>query len=153
MKLAKTSVKFIFAKKLPGGKNNLTKLKRNSVKLIENILYLESAICHNINIMFCGDSEIKEYNRKYLGHDYETDIITFRYDDETVESDILISLDSVKRNATKYGTSFENEIFRVIIHGVLHICGYEDYDKAGKIKMRKKENKYLKLKDVLQQNT
>jgi rRNA maturation RNase YbeY len=145
--LTNTSVKFIFAKKLPDGITSLSEFKKNTVKLINDVFSLENGICHNLNLLFCGDDKIVEYNRKYLNHDYETDVITFRYQDETVDSDMLISVDTVKRNAEKYGTDFKCEINRVIIHGVLHICGYEDKDAAGKIKMRKKENKYLKLID------
>jgi len=143
--LGNTSVKFIFAKKLPEGILPATEFKKNAVKLINDVFSLENGICHNLNLLFCGDDRIIEYNRKYLNHDYETDVITFRYQDDTVDSDMIISTDTVKRNAEKFGTDFMCEIYRVIIHGVLHICGYEDKDTAGKIKMRKKENKYLKL--------
>lgn len=143
--MTKTSVNFIFAKKLPGGSTSITKFKKNTVKIINDVFSLENAICHNINLLFCDDDRIVEYNRQYLNHDYETDIITFRYQDENVDSDIIISVDTVKRNAVKYKTDFKHEMYRVIIHGVLHLCGYDDKDTAGKIKMRKKENKYLKL--------
>lgn len=143
--MTKTSVNFIFAKKLPGGRTSITKLKKNTVKIINDVFSLENCICHNINLLFCDDNRIVEYNRQYLNHDYETDIITFRYQDEYVDSDIIISVDTVKRNASKYKTDFKHEMYRVIIHGVLHLCGYDDKDTAGKIKMRKKENKYLKL--------
>jgi rRNA maturation RNase YbeY len=147
--LAGTSVKFIFRKKLPEENFYTAEFKKNTTKLVNVVLKSENGVCDSVNVLFCGDEEITEYNRKYLGHDYETDIITFRYDDVKVESDMIISLDTVKRNAGTYGTGFEKEIFRVIIHGVLHICGYEDKSRSGKLKMRKKENKYLKLTDVL----
>lgn len=149
MNLAAASVKFFFNKKIPETDINSAEFKKIAVKIVNAVLKHEKGVCDKLNILFCGDEEIKEYNRKYLGHDYETDIITFRYDDDAVESDMIISLDTVKRNAGKYRCGFRKEVFRVIIHGVLHICGSEDYSRAGKLEMRKKENKYLKLKDVL----
>lgn len=145
--MANTSVKFIFDKKLSDGNISLIEFKKVAVKLINDVFSLENSICNNMNLFFCGDDKIIEYNRKYLNHDYETDVITFRYQDETVDSDMIISVDTVKRNAGKYGTDFMSEMYRVIIHGALHVCDYDDKDKAGKIKMRKKENKYLKLID------
>lgn len=149
MNLAGTSVKFIFKKKLPEDNLNSAEFRINTIKLVNEVFKQENGVCDRLNILFCGDKEITEYNRKYLGHDYETDIITFRYDDDVIESDMIISIDTVKRNAGKYGAGFQTEIFRVIIHGVLHICGYEDGTTPEKLKMRKKENKYLKLTDVL----
>jgi len=149
MNLPGTSVKFIFKKKLPEVNLNSVEFKKNTVKIVNTVLKHESGVCDNLNILLCGDEEIKEYNCKYLGHEYETDIITFRYEDDLIESDMIISLDTVRRNAVKYGSGFRKEIFRVIIHGVLHICGYTDDTRSGKLKMRKKENKYLILTDVL----
>ena len=122
MNLAGTSVKFIFKKKLPEDNLNSAEFRINTIKLVNEVFKQENGVCDRLNILFCGDKEITEYNRKYLGHDYETDIITFRYDDDVIESDMIISLDTVKRNAGKYGAGFQTEIFRVIIHGVLHIC-------------------------------
>ncbi|MBN1634460.1 MAG: rRNA maturation RNase YbeY [Ignavibacteria bacterium] len=143
--MADTSVKFIFGKKISDEITAVTKFKKNTIKLINDVFSLENGMCHNLNLLFCGDDTIIEYNKKYLNHDYETDVITFRYEDETIDSDMIISIDTVKRNAEKYGTDFTCELYRVIIHGVLHLCGYDDKEKSEKIKMRKKENKYLKL--------
>lgn len=93
---------------------------------------------------FCSDSEIRKINAEFLGHDYETDIITFRYDDDSiVESDMMISLETVNRNSLKYKNSFIFEAYRVIIHGVLHLCGYEDDTRSKRLKIRTKENIYL----------
>ncbi|MCU0373365.1 MAG: rRNA maturation RNase YbeY [Ignavibacteria bacterium] len=104
----------------------------------------ESEIVDIINLKFCSDMEIREINREYLGHDYETDIITFRYDEERfTESDIIISVETVNRNSKKYKNSFIREIYRVVAHGMLHLCGFEDDTRVKKQKMRIKENFYL----------
>ena len=98
-----------------------------------------------INILFCNDKTITEYNKKYLKHNYETDIITFKYNEEDcVESDIIISMESVQRNSFTFKSTFLNELFRVVIHGILHLGGMEDSTKSQKLNMRKKENFYLK---------
>ena len=80
-----------------------------------------------IAYVFCDDAKILEVNRQYLGHDYYTDIITFDYcDDDKLSGDIFISLDTVKSNSVIYGTDYYDELTRVIIHGILHLCGYKD---------------------------
>lgn len=80
-----------------------------------------------VGYMFVSDEKILEVNREYLGHDYYTDIITFDYDENgTVSGDMFISVDTVRTNAVQYAPSFEREMHRVIIHGVLHLCGLKD---------------------------
>lgn len=80
-----------------------------------------------IAYIFCDDAKILEVNRQYLGHDYYTDIITFDYcEDDKLSGDIFISLDTVKSNSVTYGTDYYDELTRVIIHGILHLCGYKD---------------------------
>lgn len=80
-----------------------------------------------IAYVFCDDDKILEVNRQYLGHDYYTDIITFDYcEDDKLSGDIFISLDTVKSNSVTYGTEYYDELTRVIIHGILHLCGYKD---------------------------
>ena len=80
-----------------------------------------------IAYVFCDDAKILEVNRQYLGHDYYTDIITFDYcEDDKLSGDIFISLDTVKSNSVTYGTEYYDELTRVIIHGILHLCGYKD---------------------------
>lgn len=124
-----------------------TKDLKASIKSIINfVLFSERKLIDVVNILFCDDQTIKVYNKKYLKHNYETDIITFRYDDpEMVESDIIISLETVKRNSLVYKSSYLIELFRVIIHGVLHLCDMNDNTKISKSIMRKKENNYLKI--------
>lgn len=124
-------------------KKNFKKLVRG---IIRDILKDEGANYDTINFRFCDDKEIRIYNKKYLLHDYETDILTFYYENDvnSMDSDILISLDTVKRNSVEYKTGFENELMRVVIHGILHLCGYLDSTKKEKEIMREKENYYLK---------
>jgi probable rRNA maturation factor len=137
-------VNFLFDSVIPHlEKNNFKKLVRNVYKII---LKDENLVCGTVNLRFCSDVEILKYNKKYLSHDYETDILTFYYGNavNSIDSDILISTDTIKRNSIKYKTSFENELLRVSIHGMLHLCGYKDSNKQEKMIMRKKENFYLK---------
>lgn len=107
----------------------------------------EKKIFNELNVVFCGDSFIRNYNRKYLGHDFETDIITFHYDvnkNKGAEGELLISADALKRNSDLYKVSFKNEMLRVYIHGLLHLCGYNDITETERKIMKRKENFYLK---------
>jgi rRNA maturation RNase YbeY len=99
-----------------------------------------------ISYIFTNDEYILDINKKYLNHDFYTDVITFDYSDEDVVSgDIFISIDMIKYNSKKYKTEFSNELFRVIIHGILHLLGYEDKETDSKILMTQKEDYYLSL--------
>jgi len=100
-----------------------------------------------INIIFCSDNYILDINQKYLMHDYFTDIITFDYCEGNVMSgDLFISVDSVKENSIFYKTEFEDELNRVIVHGLLHLIGYDDHTEEEQKVMREKENYYLELR-------
>ncbi|PSR55300.1 rRNA maturation RNase YbeY [Adhaeribacter arboris] len=103
----------------------------------------------NITYIFCSDEYLYNINQTYLNHDTLTDIITFDNSDEeeTLESDIFISIDRVKENASQLNISFTDELHRVIIHGVLHLMGYDDKEESSKAIMRQKEDKYLSLRD------
>lgn len=104
----------------------------------------------NINIIFCSDNYILDVNMKYLQHDYFTDIITFDYsENDTISGDLFISIDSVRENASFYGTEFSNELHRVIVHGILHLIGYDDHCDEDIKMMRYKEDYYLKLRENL----
>ena len=101
----------------------------------------------DINIIFCSDNYILDVNMKYLQHDYFTDIITFDYCEKDVLSgDLFISVDSVRENALFYGTEFEDELNRVMVHGILHLVGYDDHTDDEVKTMRSKENYYLELR-------
>lgn len=104
----------------------------------------------DINIIFCSDNYILDVNKQYLDHDYFTDIITFDYcEGDRLSGDLFISVDSVRENAIEYGTEFNDEMNRVIVHGLLHLIGYDDHCEEDIAEMRKKENYYLSLRDVL----
>ena len=101
----------------------------------------------NIAIIFCSDGYLLDVNRKYLGHDYFTDIITFDYcEGERLSGDLFISVDSVRENAVEYGTEFANELNRVMVHGLLHLIGYDDHTEEDVKTMREKENQYLGIR-------
>lgn len=98
----------------------------------------------DISIIFCSDSYVLEVNKKYLSHDYYTDIITFDYCEyDILSGDLFISVDSVKDNAVFYGVDFDTELNRVIVHGILHLIGYDDHREEDIAIMRAKENEYL----------
>ena len=98
----------------------------------------------NINYIFCSDERELEVNRQFLGHDYYTDIITFDYSTSgTLNGDIFISLDTVQSNAEMVGTTFEQELRRILIHGVLHLTGQGDKTPETKAEMTAKEEKAL----------
>jgi rRNA maturation RNase YbeY len=100
--------------------------------------------CGNLNFIFTSDDYLLEINKKYLQHDYYTDIITFDYCvEDTISGDIYISVDRVKENAQEYNQSFLQELHRVMIHGILHLIGLDDHTEEEKIEMREAENKCL----------
>ena len=103
-----------------------------------------------VNIIFCSDNYILDINQKYLQHDYFTDIITFDYcENDVLSGDLFISIDSVRENAIFYKTEFTDELNRVIVHGLLHLIGYDDHSDEDIKMMRSKENYYLELRKSL----
>ena len=99
-----------------------------------------------IGYLFVNDEKILEVNREYLNHDYYTDIITFDYDeDDTISGDLVISLDTVRSNAELFGKTYEEELYRVIIHGILHLCGINDKGPGEREMMEAAENKALAM--------
>lgn len=101
-----------------------------------------------INLIHCSDDELLEINRLYLNHDYYTDIITFDLRDDPhapLEADLFISIDRIRENAQENQVTFEEELKRVMIHGILHLCGYGDKTAEQVAEMREKENYYLSL--------
>ena len=104
----------------------------------------------DIGYMFVDDGRILECNRQDLGHEYYTDVITFDYDDDYEEEniiggDIVISLDTIRTNAEKFGKTYEDELYRVIIHGILHLCGINDKGPGEREIMEAHEDKALKM--------
>lgn len=103
-----------------------------------------------VGYMFVNDDKILEVNREYLGHDYYTDVITFDYDeDDVVSGDVVISLDTVASNAQLFNKTYEDELYRVIIHGILHLCGINDKGPGEREQMEAAENKALALRQQL----
>ena len=99
----------------------------------------------DLNYIFCDDAKILEINREFLQHDYYTDVITFDYTTRTrVNGDIFISLDTIRTNAEEVGASFNHELHRVIIHGLLHLTGQADKTPETKVQMTAKEDAALK---------
>ena len=114
---------------------------------IKNISKSEGYKIGELTYIFCSDDYLLEINRQYLSHDYYTDIITFdnSEDEWKLEGDIYVSIDRVKENAENLGIDFEMELRRVLVHGLLHLMGFEDTDDDLKIKMRAKEDECLLL--------
>jgi len=111
---------------------------------LPKLVQLEDKECGPINLIFCDDEKILEVNKEYLAHDYYTDIITFDYSlNQIISGDLFISIDRVKENADLFSKSFENELMRVVFHGVLHLCGYNDKSEEDILVMRSKEDYYL----------
>jgi rRNA maturation RNase YbeY len=116
------------------------------VLTVSELLSKEGFNVGEISVVFCSDDYLLEINKQYLNHDYYTDIITFDYSDNIIVSgDLFISCDRVKENATIYAVSMNYELCRVIYHGILHLCGYNDKSEEERITMREKENEYLDL--------
>ena len=100
----------------------------------------------DISYIFCSDAKILEVNRQYLQHDYYTDIITFDYcEGDRLSGDLFISLDTIRTNAEQFGASYDNELHRVIIHGILHLCGINDKGPGEREIMEAAENKALAM--------
>ncbi len=122
------------------------KLKNKTLirRWISSEVQLASFKCGSINIIFCSDEYLLEINRKYLNHDFFTDIITFNYNSKfRISGDLFISIERVLENAKLFKTEFDTELKRVMIHGVLHLLGYEDSLPKQKEEIRKKEDEAL----------
>ena len=113
---------------------------------ISKVCIIENYNLGDISLIFCSDEYLLDMNRTHLDHDYYTDIITFDYtDNQIVSGDLFISIDRVRDNASDFNVSFEHELHRVIIHGVLHLCGYKDKSDDEAKLMRSKENNALSM--------
>jgi rRNA maturation RNase YbeY len=112
---------------------------------LEDVIQSEGKTLVGLDFIYCSDEYLLEVNKEYLNHDYYTDVITFPYQNEAVEGDVFISVDRVKENAAAESVDFSHELCRVMVHGVLHLCGYEDHTPELKAQMRGQENHYLGL--------
>ena len=121
--------------------------KRDTTSWIKAVAAMHDRKVGEIGYMFVSDEKILEVNNQYLGHDYYTDIITFDYcEGDILNGDIVISLDTVRTNAEKFGKTYEEELNRVIIHGVLHLCGINDKGPGEREQMEAAENKALSMR-------
>jgi probable rRNA maturation factor len=111
---------------------------------IEETIDEEGYELTRIDFIFCSDEFLLEVNRTHLDHDFYTDIITFPLNANPIIAEIYISIDRVKENATSYSIPFMDELLRVIIHGILHLCGYDDHSETDIAFIRQKEEHYLK---------
>jgi rRNA maturation RNase YbeY len=127
------------------------KIKRTVLKSwITSVISLHNAKLGQVSIIFVSDKYLLDMNNQYLSHNYHTDIITFDYSEcvdnqLSIAGDLFISLDTVKSNSTDFGVSFEHELNRVIIHGILHLLGQNDESDEEFEEMKRKEDRYLKL--------
>ena len=119
--------------------------ERNRIKnWIRDAIISENFLTGQINYIFTSDKYLLELNKQHLSHNYFTDIITFNYcENSTINGDIYISINSVENNSISFDVSFINELNRVMIHGILHLLGFDDKTNEEKIIMREKENYYL----------
>jgi probable rRNA maturation factor len=124
---------------------NTFELDKNLIaNWLSNVALSENKNIETISVIFCSDDYLLSVNKEYLNHDYYTDIITFDYSVDTeISGDLFISIDRVKENATEFNVPFLNELHRVLVHGVLHLCGYGDKSPDEETLMRSKEDFYL----------
>ena len=117
--------------------------------LIAGVIRDEKKRKGDICIIFCSDNYLLMINKKYLNSDYYTDIVTFDYvKDDLISGDLFISIERIRENALKYRVAFFEELFRLVIHGILHLIGYNDGTDKEKKMMREKENYYLKKSGI-----
>ena len=123
--------------------------RRDTTAWIKAVIATYNKRLGEVGYMFVNDEKILEINNEYLQHDYYTDVITFDYDeDDTVNGDIFISVDTVRTNAEKFGKTYEDELHRVIIHGILHLCGLNDKAPGERELMEAAENRALALRST-----
>ena len=125
----------------------LIKKRRSFKNCIIGLFSLEGYKLQRISYIFCSDNYLLKLNNQYLNHNYYTDILTFLLSvtNKPIESEVYISIDRVKENAKIYKISYQMELLRVMIHGALHLCGYNDDTKSAKNEMQQKESFYIQL--------
>jgi rRNA maturation RNase YbeY len=117
---------------------------RKVSELIRRVIAKEKKISGDLSFIITDDESLRKINIEFLEHDYYTDVITFNYNEGNVlNGEVYISLDRVKENALNYNVSLNMELIRVVVHGVLHLAGYDDKDESGKSEMRRMEDYWL----------
>jgi rRNA maturation RNase YbeY len=121
--------------------------KRRTARWLERVITDEYRLtAGEVAVIFCTDDYLLQINKQYLHHDYYTDVITFDYSEPPIVSgDVFISIDTVRRNAKRYGATFYEELRRVIVHSILHLCGEDDHTELQQKLMQTAEDRYLKL--------
>ena len=124
--------------------------QRSVRALVSRVIRNEKSKLCSLEVNFVDNFSIKKINKKFLNHNFYTDIITFPYNNSKngLDGEIVISLDMVKKNAVSYGVAYKQELKRVIIHGCLHLTGYDDKTKSDQELIRCKENSYMGIKKV-----
>lgn len=110
---------------------------------ISYVISTENRAFQSINFIFCSDEYLHKVNVEYLNHDTYTDVITFPYASHPIEGDVFISIDRIRENAVAFNVAFEEELYRVMVHGTLHLLDYLDKTPEDKAQMTELENKYL----------
>lgn len=124
--------------------------RRNITAWIKKVAANHGRKVGDVAYIFCNDDKILEVNRDYLQHDYYTDIITFDYcEDDVISGDIFISLDTVRSNSEQLALPYEQELHRVIIHGILHLCGIDDKGEGEREVMEAEENTALGIYNLM----
>jgi len=123
---------------------------KKTASWIKSVIKKEGCTLISLNYIFCSDEYLKEINVQYLGHNTYTDIVTFNFNSSKgeLEGEIYISVDRVRDNSKTFKSDFQSELHRVIIHGVLHLMGFNDKSKREKAVMREKEDTYLSLLNI-----
>jgi len=120
--------------------------KKELKRFVKELVAHEGKQLKELSLVFTDDEYLLEVNKQYLNHDYFTDVITFDYSDfPNVSGDVMISLDRVKDNAQSMNLDFETELYRVVFHGTLHLCGYKDKKKEDAATIRSKEDFYIQM--------
>ena len=119
---------------------------------LKSVIKAEGSTLGELNYIFCSDEYLYKMNIEYLQHDTYTDVITFQYAEEVVHGDVFISIDRIHDNAAHFDVTIEEELSRVLVHGLLHLLGYKDKTEIEQTEMTSKENYYLKQKEALKDN-
>jgi probable rRNA maturation factor len=126
--------------------NTLFRLRgsRKALQLIDKVIRKENKISGDLNFIFTNKYKLREINKEFLNHDYFTDVIAFGYPaGNKIEGEVYMDIDTIQKNAVNYKVSLKDEVIRVMIHGTLHLCGYEDRTEGEKLIMREEENYWI----------